>query len=109
MKKETKGLVLEYAAEGGIFRAKPCGRLDTLSSELLREAFEEESGAAGGIEKVEIDASEMVYVSSAGLRVMLLIGKKASGNSPVTVTGINGTVSEIMSVTGFDGLFEIKK
>ena len=54
----------------------------------------------------EIDASELEYISSAGLRVLLKL-RKAVGD--VTVCNVSSDVYEILDVTGFTSILNVKK
>lgn len=54
----------------------------------------------------EIDASELAYISSAGLRVLLKL-TKAVGD--VTLINVNSEVYEILDVTGFTSIVNVKK
>ena len=50
-----------------------------------------------------IDADKLEYISSAGLRVLLIMHKACKGG--VSLHGENEVVSEILSQTGFDSFF----
>lgn len=54
----------------------------------------------------EIDASELSYISSAGLRVFLKL-RKAVGE--LTVFNVNSEVYDIFDVTGFTDILNVKK
>lgn len=54
----------------------------------------------------EIDAAELQYISSAGLRVLMKL-RKAVGE--VTVYNVSGEVYEIFDVTGFTSILNVKK
>ncbi|MBQ9515799.1 MAG: phosphotransferase [Ruminococcus sp.] len=54
----------------------------------------------------ELDASELEYISSAGLRVLLKL-TKAVGD--VVIQNVNSEVYEIFDVTGFTGILTVKK
>ena len=54
----------------------------------------------------ELDASQLEYISSAGLRVLLKLAK-AVGD--VTVNNVSSDVYEIFSVTGFTEILNVKK
>ena len=54
----------------------------------------------------EIDASELEYISSAGLRVLMKLSRAAGD---VTVCNVNPDVYEIFDVTGFTTLLNVKK
>jgi len=46
----------------------------------------------------------MVYVSSAGLRVLLMMYKSLEDKSRFKMTGVSKEVREILETTGFDQL-----
>lgn len=57
-------------------------------------------------EPITLDFAELVYISSAGLRVLLKL-KKAFGD--VTVVNVSSEVYEIFQITGFDDMLNVKK
>ena len=81
------------------------GRLDTLSSPGLL-AFYEKTVGVYTIEEAVVDCSELEYISSAGLRVLLIMQKKCKRG--VTLTGINDDVREILEQTGFDTILNVE-
>lgn len=81
------------------------GRLDTLSAPDLL-AFFDDIASKHEINSVLINCGKLDYISSAGLRVLLMIHKRVK--SGVTLENINLAVSEILSQTGFDSLLNIK-
>lgn len=52
------------------------------------------------------DARELVYISSAGLRVMLTIQKE--WNSKISISNLSAEVLDIFQMAGFQHLMEIK-
>lgn len=54
----------------------------------------------------DIDAAELEYISSAGLRVLLKLTKTA-GN--ITLNNVSPEVYEILDVTGFTSILNVKK
>ena len=60
---------MSYTLENGILRLKLCGRVDSLSAPKILTAWESEK-TANVIDGVEIDCSELEYISSAGARVL---------------------------------------
>ena len=105
--KEAKASNFELTAEvaGDVLTLHPQGRLDTLSSPGLLQ-FYEKTASSFPIEKIRVDCSGLDYISSAGLRVLLIMSKDKEGE--VTVTDINDDVREIMEQTGFDNIIEIE-
>jgi anti-anti-sigma factor len=57
--------------------------------------------------RLVIDLKNCSYISSAGLRVLMVIAKKitASGGKGV-LTGISEDIKEVMEMTGFDHIFQ---
>lgn len=57
---------------------------------------------------VTFDFSDLEYISSAGLRVIMVAYKKAmAGGGAINVTGTCDEVREVFEITGFSDLFEI--
>lgn len=82
------------------------GKLDTVSSPKVQGTLTkalEESGKG-----VVVDLAEVAYVSSAGLRVMLIGGKTAKANGKAfRLAGLKPSVAEVFKMSGFDRLLEI--
>lgn len=72
------------------------GKIDSTNA----PEFEKELMAAM---PVELDASELEYISSAGLRVLLKL-KKAIGE--LTILNVNSEVYEILDITGFTSMLK---
>ena len=81
------------------------GRLDSLTAPQLLEVFEKQN-AAGGIRRVRVDCHALDYISSAGLRVLLIMRKKCEEG--VSLSGINETVGEILDQTGFSEILAVE-
>lgn len=100
-----KNFSLQTKQDGEILSFILTGRMDSLSAPLLLDAWEKES-VAQTVQKVIIDCNNLQYVSSAGLRVLMMI-KKALPEAPLVLMNVNRPVKEILVTTGFIGLFEI--
>ena len=83
------------------------GRLDGFTSPT-HEA-ELKALLAGEAQSVTIDLSQLDYVSSAGLRVLLTTAKmaKAKGGE-VVLTSPAPVVLEVLKISGFDKIFDIR-
>lgn len=73
-------------------------------------AAEKSVAAALGsdVPRLAIDMTELDYISSAGLRVLLKLAKqieRAKGN--VVLFGLHPNVREVFSITSFDTIFSI--
>ncbi len=78
------------------------GRLDSITAPELLSVYEK-TAAGGTPEKIAVDASALEYISSAGLRVLIMMIKQ-TGNGNLTVTGQNETVQNILEQTGLADL-----
>jgi anti-sigma B factor antagonist len=83
--------------EGAVLHVALAGRLDTLTSNDLGTALEEESGFTDII----FDFAALEYLSSSGLRLLFTYQKKLGGKEHVIVRNANAVVREIFRVTGF--------
>lgn len=81
------------------------GRIDSNNApeieKMVLERLEGQEGAS-----VEIDASGLEYISSAGLRVLLRVRKS---HPDMTISGVNSEVYEILDMTGFTEMMTVKK
>ncbi|MDO5132840.1 MAG: STAS domain-containing protein [Eubacteriales bacterium] len=98
---------MDCALVDGTFRVSLRGRVDTITAPELLKAWETEK-AANTIQAAEMDCSGLQYISSAGLRVLMMIQKGLPG-APVKLTGVNDAVWEILETTGFIDIFEIER
>lgn len=79
------------------------GRLDTITAAELLEKYEAVK-AANSYSRVEIDVKNLEYISSAGLRVLLMIFKALDDKEKFKILNISPSVMEIFEVTGFDSI-----
>lgn len=80
------------------------GRLDTITSpELEKEVMAIEEN----ITEMVFDMSKLEYISSAGLRVVLLAHKRMSRRGSLVLTGVSETVMEVFEITGFNDILNI--
>ncbi len=92
---------MDYATKDGVFTVSLRGRMDTITAPELLKAWETEK-AGQQISAIEIDCSGLQYISSAGLRVLLMMYKSLEDKSRFSMRGVNKEVREILEVTGFD-------
>ena len=80
------------------------GRLDTLTASDLQSEVGNNIGK--GHQNLILNFKEIDYISSAGLRVLLIAQKQVTpkGGS-VVLMGINETLNELFEVSGFSHLF----
>jgi anti-anti-sigma factor len=93
--------------DGGDIRIIPAGNLDTKGSADLENAMNEILGKEPGAKAV-IDFTSVPFVSSAGLRVLLLAMKKLNaGGGSLELVNVNDSVKEVFSMTGFASILKI--
>lgn len=77
------------------------GRVDTLTAAQLLKAFQDLSPQA---DSIELDVEKMPYISSAGLRVLLIMRKSVKDPGRFKIFHIRPEVQMILKMTGFDTL-----
>ncbi len=74
------------------------GRLDTNTAPNLEKVIENE---LNGITSLIYDFDELDYVSSAGLRLILLSQKIMNKQGSMVIKNVNDDIKEIFEMTGF--------
>jgi anti-anti-sigma factor len=95
---------LNHDVIGGCLVLKPSRRIDSANA----RAFEEDAYLLvdKGPVKVIIDSTDLDYISSAGLRVILTTAKKAkAAGGGLTIACAKINVREVLTVSGFDAIF----
>jgi len=92
--------------KGQVLLVGPVGHLDTRTSHDFEKKIVEL--LAAGERRFIIDLAQLEYVSSAGLRVLLLLAKKLDAmEGDLVLSGMNAQVLEVFDVAGFTGIFTI--
>lgn len=84
----------------------PAGRLDSHSA----PGFEQEvlAAVAGGTTRMLIDFSKVQYISSAGLRIVLIAAKKLkAAGGKLALCSLNASIAEVFKVSGFGSILDI--
>ena len=102
--KQVENLSIDYAKKNGVLQCQVRGRIDTISAPALLEVFENNYEGANS---VVMDAGKLEYISSAGLRVLLMAVKKLGAGS-VSVINTSEAVKEIFETTGFDQMITVE-
>ena len=82
------------------------GRIDSSNVDTFEEDLRKESPLFENLD-IAFDASDLSYISSAGLRVLLKIKKEIK--KPVRVFNVSDEVFDIFEVTGFTDMFKVEK
>ena len=81
------------------------GRLDTTTAPQLEA---EVKGALTGVTELVMDFSQLEYLSSAGLRVILAAQKLMNRQGTLVIRHVNETIMEVFEVTGFSDILTIE-
>lgn len=89
--------------QDGTLLLRLTGRLDTMTAPNLLAFYEQNREAIQG---VCVDCGELEYISSAGLRVLLIMQKGCADG--VRLQKVNRLVTEILEQTGFDSVLAVE-
>ena len=81
------------------------GRLDTTTSPQLEAEL---SASLDGVKQLTLDLQQLAYLSSAGLRVILVAQKRMNKQGQMVVRHVNETIMEVFEVTGFVDILTIE-
>jgi anti-sigma B factor antagonist len=91
---------------GGALVVTAAGRLDSSSAGALEAVLPARVQAN---DKVVLDLADVAYVSSAGLRVLLIGAKAARANGhKLVLAGLSASVREVFDISGFTSIFAIE-
>ena len=92
-------------ADGGKLILTLNGRLDTMTSPDLEAVLKE---SLDGVTELVFDCTDLEYISSAGLRVLLGAQKVMNNAGKMMIRNVNEPVMEVFEVTGFTDVFTIE-
>ncbi len=98
-------MTIQKTKNGSELIIAPEGRLDTMTAPELEAELK---ASLDGVTALTIDLTELEYLSSAGLRVLLSAQKTMNNQGEMKVTGVNETIMEIFEVTGFSDILTIE-
>lgn len=81
------------------------GRVDASNASDLEQ---EVKSSLDGVTELVFDLEKLVYISSAGLRVLLAAHKAMAKKSGMKVVNANEMVKEVFDVTGFADILTIE-
>ena len=80
------------------------GRLDTTTAPELEAALKSD---LDGVTVLTFDLSELEYISSAGLRILMWAQRIMNSQGEMKVCHVNEMVEEIFDITGFSEILTI--
>ena len=81
------------------------GRLDTQTAPELENELD---NILSGLKELTFDMTNLEYVSSAGLRVILKAQKVMNTQGSMKLTGVNDSIMEVFDITGFLDILTIE-
>ena len=81
------------------------GRLDTQTAPELENVLD---ASLPGLKELIFDMTNLEYVSSAGLRVILKAQKVMNTQGSMKLTGVNDSIMEVFDITGFLDILTIE-
>ena len=81
------------------------GRLDTQTAPELEKELD---AVLSGLKELTFDITNLEYVSSAGLRVILKAQKAMNTQGSMKLTGVNDSIMEVFDITGFLDILTIE-
>ena len=97
---------LAREVDNGITIYRLSGRLDAMTGPALDQSIE--SAVNGGSLRLVFDMRGVTYVSSAGLRSILVAAKRAAAaKGGIAIFGLQPAINEVFEITGFHKIIPI--
>ncbi len=97
---------INFSGDGDTLIVSIRGKVDTIAAGEFQKKLEDALGP--GVNRIVLDMHDMAYISSAGLRSVLVLCKKAQSNDVGLVCcGLNNMVQKIFTVSGFSQLIKV--
>lgn len=96
---------IEKNMDGKKLEVKLIGRLDTETAPEITESLKED---LQNTEELILDLSDLVYISSAGLRVILSTQKTMNKQGAMIIKNVQDMVQEVFDATGFSEILTIE-
>ncbi len=84
----------------------PEGRIDTLTAPQLEQAFADNYESC---DQMIFDLSKVDYISSAGLRVIVVAHREMEKKNGLILRNLSKNVENIINLTGFNKALHIEK
>ena len=85
---------------GGVLVVLPGGRIDSSNAGVFEQAVL--GPVEAGQMRLVLDFAELDYISSAGLRVVMMAAKRLnSANGRMALCGLNESIREVFEISGF--------
>ena len=96
-----KNLMILGQLAGGVLVAKASGRVDGVNAKDFQEALE--TMLRDNVKTLVLNLENLSYISSAGLRVILVVAKQMQGKSAkFGICSASDSINEVLQISGFD-------
>ena len=100
-------MIIDKREENGVVVLEPAGRLDSNTAPVLEQEIDS-VGAGNDGHHLLVDFSNVEYISSAGLRVVLKVVKERQASpKSFAVSSMQDHVREVFEISGFDAFITI--
>ncbi len=97
-------MTIDQMREGEALTLRVGGRLDTVTAPELEAVVKD---LPEDITKLVMDFETLEYISSSGLRVLLLAQKTMNERGDMVIKHVNDYILEIFDITGFSDILTI--
>ena len=106
MSSQNNQLELQADQIEGALIISVAGRIDGMNAQEFHQNLDKEIG--GSDNPVVLDLEKLSYISSAGLRSILLIAKTLQGRkTKFMLCSLPGPIKEIFEIAGFDKIISV--
>lgn len=91
--------------QGNALELALSGRLDTTTAPQLEAEIQQ---IPGSVTDLTFDFAQLEYISSAGLRTLLVAQKLMNKQGTMVVRHVNETIMEVFEITGFSDMLTIE-
>ena len=97
---------IKWERKDGVLIAIPSGSIDSISAPGFQSALE--SGIDPGDQALVLDAEQVSFIGSAGIRIFLNLARKfdASGKQ-FGICSLSGPIRNVITIGGFDKIISV--
>ena len=81
------------------------GEINSFTAPELEEVIKND---LNGVKSLIFDFEKVIYLSSAGLRILLVSQKAMNKQGKMVLRHVNHSVMEVLEITGFSNILEIE-
>ena len=99
-------MTIHFTNNNGDATITLCGRLDTSVSTEIKSEIDKNLATAENINSLTMDAEGLEYISSSGLRILLVLAKSYKN---FKVVNVNPDVYDVLNMTGFSKIINVER